>query len=264
MLKVSEINQNLLNKLFRKYQNIKEIYYLSGETSPLISITKPLQTFQGNVINLITILEFLKIKKTYIKFFYASSSEIFKKNKKNLFDENSEVSPSTPYGISKAAGLWLVKFYREYNNIYACSGVLFNHESPLRSSKFVFKKIIDNSKKIKKTGGKIYLGNIRIKRDVGWAPDYVKAMWKMLQLKKPIDLVIGSGKLYSIKKFLDLTFKNLKISKKKAVINQKKYLRKIENNEFRSNPSLAKRKIKFKNSFNLEKIVIKMINNELY
>ena len=179
-------------------------------------------------------------------------------------NEKSEIAPRTPYGISKAAGFWLIKFYRNYHNIFCSCGILFNHESPLRSKNFVFKKIVNESKKIKKIGGKISLGNIKIKRDIGWAPDYVVAMWKMLQLKKPIDLVIGSGKKYSIEEFLNLTLKSLNINKKKVLINKKELIRKIDIKEYKSDPKLAKKKIKWKNQLSLNQIVRKMINNEYF
>ncbi len=259
-----DINLELLKKIDKNIKKLDEIYYLSGETSPINSIKSPQQTFESNVNNLILILEFARTNKKRIKIFYASSSEIFKNDKKNIFNEKSEIAPRTPYGISKAAGFWLIKFYRNYHNIFCSCGILFNHESPLRSKNFVFKKIINESKKIKKIGGKISLGNIKIKRDIGWAPDYVVAMWKMLQLKKPIDLVIGSGKKYSIEEFLNLTLKSLNISKKKVLINKKELIRKIDIKEYKSDPKLAKKKIKWKNQLSLNQIVRKMINNEYF
>ena len=258
------LNFSFLKKIFTNSKIIDEIYFLSGETSPLKSVMEPIQTFDGNVINLIKILEFIKLKKIKTKFFYASSSEIFKKNKKNIFNEKSEIGPRSPYGISKATGLWIVKYYRKQHNLFCCSGILFNHESPLRSNKFVFKKIIEESKKIKKKGGNIYLGNLNIERDIGWAPDYVKAFWKMLQLNKASDLVIGSGNIYSIKTFLSLTFDKLKLNKKKIKANKKIFLRNNEIKSYRANPSLAKKKIKWKNKLKLKEIVNKMINDDLY
>ena len=258
------LNPAFLKKIFASNKIIDEMYFLSGETSPLRSIAEPIQTFDGNVINLIKILEFIKSKKIKTKFFYASSSEIFKKNKKNIFNENSEIGPRSPYGISKATGLWIVKYYRKQHNLFCCSGILFNHESPLRSNKFVFKKIIQESKKIKRKGGNIYLGNLNIERDIGWAPDYIKAFWKMLQLSKASDLVIGSGNIYSIKTFLNLTFEKLKLNKKKIKANKKSFIRANEINSYRANPSLAKKKIKWKNRLKLKEIVSKMINDELY
>ena len=264
ILKAKKTNQKLIKNLFKKYKKIDEIYYLSGETSPLNSISNPLQTFESNVGNLISILEYIKLKKLKTKIFYASSSEIFKNKSYNVFNENSEIGPRTPYGISKAAGFWLIKYYRDFHNISCCTGILFNHESPLRSKSFVFKKIIEKTKKIKKKGGKLQLGNIKIKRDIGWAPDYVRAMWKMLQLKNFIDLVIGSGNTYSIKEFLNLTLKSLKLSKKNIILNKKELIRKNDLNQYKADPSLAIKKIKWKNTLKIEKIIEKMLNNEYY
>ena len=264
IIKTKGKNYKIDEILFKKFKHIDEIYYLSGETSPLNSMSFPLQTFDSNVNNLISILEYVRIKNLKTKIFYASSSEIFKNKKPNVFNENSEVGPRTPYGISKAAGFWLIKYYRSYHKVNCCTGILFNHESPLRSSKFVFKKIIDQSKKIKKMGGKFQLGNIKIKRDIGWAPDYVKAIWKMLQLKKFEDLVIGSGNVYSVEKFLNLTLSYLKLDKKNVILNKKELIRKNDLNEYKANPSLALKKIRWKNTLKLEKIIQKMIDNELY
>ena len=258
------LNSNFLKKILNQNKIINEIYYLSGETSPLRSIEEPIQTFESNVISLIKVLEFIKLRTHKTKFFYASSSEIFKKNKKNNFNENSEIGPRSPYGISKATGLWIVKYYRNQHNLFCCSGILFNHESPLRSNKFVFKKIILESKKIKKKGGNIYLGDINVKRDIGWAPDYVEAFWKMMQIKKATDLVIGSGNIYSIKSFLNLTFDNLRLNKKIIKPNKKNFIRKNEINSYKANPKLAKKIIKWKNRLKLKEIVAKMVNEELF
>ena len=259
-----EISLNFLKKIKKKIKYIHELYYLSGETSPENSILKPLQTFEGNVNNLILIFEFIRSFQLKTKVFYASSSEIFKNVKINNFNENSELGPRTPYAISKATGLWLIKYYRNYHNIFCSSGILFNHESPLRSNKFVFKKIINETKKLSLKKRKFYLGNIKIKRDIGWAPDYVRAMWKMLQLKKPCDLVIGSGKSYSIKEFLDLTLKSLNLDKKRIILNSKQLIRKNDIKDYKSNPKLAKKLIKWKNTLTLRQIINKMINNEYY
>jgi len=264
IFKKKDVSYIFVKKIYKKIRILDEIYFLSGETSPVKSIENPIQTFESNVKNLINILEFIRLKKKKTKLFYASSSEIFQNSKKNIFNENSKIEPRTPYGISKAAGLWLIKFYRNYHNIFCSCGILFNHESPLRSNKFVFKKIIQETKKIKQKKGSFSLGDISIKRDIGWAPDYVRAMWKMLQLKKSIDLVIGSGKSYSIKEFLNLTIKNLALDKNKILINKKKLIRKVDIKEYKSDPSLAKKKLNWKNSLGMKEIINKMINNEYY
>ena len=255
----------MIKDLFKKLKKIDEIYYLSGETSPLDSMNNPLETFDSNVNNLVSILEFIKIKKFKTKIFYASSSEIFKNKKPNIFNENSEIGPRTPYAISKAAGFWLIKYYRNNYKVNCCTGILFNHESPLRSKNFVFKKIIEQTQKIKKEKrGKLQLGNIKIKRDIGWAPDYIVAIWKMLQLKKFEDLVIGSGKAYSIQEFLNLVLKYLKLNESKIVFNKKELIRKNDLIEYKANPSLALKKIRWKNTLSIEKIIEKMLNDEYY
>lgn len=258
----SNLNEKFLEKIFIKNKKISEIYYLTGESSPIRSIEKPIETLNTNVIQLIKVLEF--IKKSKIKFFYASSSEIFEKNKKNIFDENSKLGPRHPYGISKAAGLWIVKFYRDYFNLFCCTGILFNHESPLRSNNFIFKKIIHYLKISKKNHRKLKLGDTTIKRDIGWAPEYAVSFWKMLQAKNAKDYVIGTGKSYSINKFLEIAIKNLKVDKKLIIKKDNKFLRKNDLKFYKSNPRLIKKELKWQSTLSLKKIVSKLIDNELY
>ena len=262
--KVAKININFLQKIFQKNNTINEIYFLSGESSPKKSFDIPHETFDSNVINLLSILEFLRKQKKITKLFYASSSEIFKKNKRNTFNEKSELGPSTPYGISKTAGTLLIKNYREEYKLFLCSGILFNHESPLRSKNFVFKKIINKLREIKNKGGKLYLGNVNIKRDIGWAPDYIKAMWKMLQIKKPTDIVIGSGKMFSINDFLKIIVKKLNINKKNIILNNKDLIRKSEIRAYKADPLLAKEILGWKTNSSVEEIADKILNNRLF
>ena len=128
--------------------------------------------------------------------------------KKNFFNINSKIDPQSPYGVSKAAGYWFTKIYRENYNMFCCSGILFNHESPLRSNEFVTKKIINVAKQILSNKKKyLLLGDVNIYRDWGWAPEFVKAYWLMLQQKTPTDLIIGNGKVYSLKDFVREVFK---------------------------------------------------------
>ena len=264
IFKNDKINFNFLKKIYHKYHMIDEIYFLSGVSSPRKSLEIPIQTFNSNTINLLKLLEFLKKTKNKSKLFYASSSEIFKKNKKNIFNEKSELGATSPYAISKVAGTLLVKNYREQYNLFSCSGILFNHESPLRSKNFVLKKIVIELKNIKKNGGILKLGNINIRRDIGWAPEYVKAMRKMLQIKKPIDIIIGSGKMFSVKLFLDIIIKKLKIDKKSIVLNNQNLLRKFEIKAYKSEPRLAKKKLGWKTNISLEQIARKLLNDELF
>ena len=179
---------------------INEIYFLSGYSSVTGSFVKPDISLKSNVLGLINILETIKNNKYKIKLFNAGSGQFFGDNKKNIYNIKSKLEPQSPYGVSKAASYWLTKIYRENYEIYCCTGILFNHESSLRSKEFVTKKIIDVSKRILKNKNiKLELGNVNIYRDWGWAPEYVEAIWLMLQLKKPCDLIIGSGKIFSLK-----------------------------------------------------------------
>ena len=265
IIQCKKINNNFLENLLDKFKSINEIYYLAGETSPVKSIKYPSQTFETNLIYLINILNFIKSKNIKTKFLYASSSEIFKKNKNNIFRENSEIGPRTPYAISKAAGTWIVDFYRIYHGIFCCSAILFNHESPFRSNEFVFKKIVHEIKKIEiNKSKKIKLGNIKIKRDIGWAPEFVEAMWKMLQIKKATNIVIGTGKSYSIENYLKRILKFVNLEDKNIIVKEKKYLRKMDLDSYKSNPLMAKKILNWESKVNINQIIKKLYLNEFY
>ena len=216
------------NKFCNKVINSKtdEIYFLSGYSSVIGSFTDPIKSIKSNVVGLLNILEEIKKRKYKARLFNAGSGQFYGNNKKNTYRLSSKINPQSPYGVAKASSYWFTKIYREHYNIFCCTGVLFNHESPLRSDEFVTKKIIEVSKKIKKNKNiKLKLGNIKIKRDWGWAPEYVQAIWKMLQRKKPMDFIIGSGKVYSLKNFVDEVFKSLKIPKSHLISNVRKLKR---------------------------------------
>tara|TARA_B100000131_G_C18098977_1_gene605190 strand:+ start:435 stop:1388 length:954 start_codon:yes stop_codon:yes gene_type:complete len=250
-------------KLIKK--NINEIYYLAGESSVTKSFKTPNLSLLSNTMGLTNILETVKIQNSHIKVFNASSGQIYGNKKNNFFNINSKIDPQSPYGISKAAGYWMTKIYRENYNIYCCSGVLFNHESPLRSDDFVTKKIINVANEIhKKKNRNLLLGDVNIHRDWGWAPDYVEAYWLMLQQKKAKDLIIGSGKVYSLKDFVREVFKLKKISLKKVKTNVKKFKRKLDIKGYKANITYTKQTLKWKPKVSFKKIVYKMVNNELF
>ena len=206
---------NFCNKILNS--KINEIYYLAGDSSVLKSFETPEISLKSNTEGILNILRILKTKKYKAKLFNAGSGQFYGDNKKNFYNIHSKINPQSPYGVSKAAAYWLIKIYREKYNIYCCTGILFNHESPLRSKEFVTKKIVDTALKIKrKKSIKLRLGNVDIFRDWGWAPDYVRAIWLMMQRNKPRDFIIGSGKTYSLKDFVNEVFKYLNISKKKS------------------------------------------------
>ena len=259
------LDQKFLNKIIKKYSSIKEIYYLTGDSSATDSFIYPQKSFESNTTGILNILLTIKKINKKIKVFYAASGQFYGNSKNNYYSEKSVIKPTTPYAIAKAAGYWLVKIFRENYDLYACSGILFNHESPLRSDEFVTKKIINVSKQIKKNNKvKLRMGNIDVYRDWGWAPEYVKAMWLMLQQKQPIDLIIGSGKKYSIRDFVNEVFKKMKIDKKNLITGTNKLIRKIDIQSYRANTTLCKKKIKWETKITFKKIIHKMINDELH
>ena len=254
---------NFCNKILNS--KINEIYYLAGDSSVLKSFETPEISLKSNTEGILNILRILKNKKYKAKLFNAGSGQFYGDNKKNFYNIHSKIDPQSPYGVSKAAAYWLIKIYREKYNIYCCTGILFNHESPLRSKEFVTKKIVDTALKIKrKKGIKLRLGNVDIFRDWGWAPDYVKAIWLMTQRKKPRDFIIGSGKTYSLKDFVNEVFKYLDISKKNLQINVSKYKRKIDLRGYKANIADTQKVLKWKPELKFKSIIHKMINNELF
>ena len=189
-----------------------EIYNLAAQSHVKVSFEIPEYTSDVNAIGVLRILECLKeirVKKK-IKFYQASSSEIFGGVNKKFLNEKSSFEPRSPYAIAKLFGYYITKNYREAYGIYACNGILFNHESPRRGETFVTKKITDSLIDIiKKKRNILYIGNLDAKRDWGHAKDYVVMMWKMLQQKYPEDYVIATGKEYSVRKYIELCSRQL-------------------------------------------------------
>ena len=244
---------------------VNEIYYLAGESSVIKSFETPEISLKSNTDGILNILQTLKRKKYKSKLFNAGSGQFYGDNEKNFYNINSKIEPQSPYGVSKAAAYWLVKIYREKYNIYCCTGILFNHESPLRSKEFVTKKIVDTALKIKKKDNiKLRLGNVDIYRDWGWAPDYVKAMWLMLQRNKAQDFIIGSGKTHSLKEFVSEVFKYLNLSKKNLKTNVSKFKRKIDLRGYKANIKYTKKILKWQPNLKFKTIIHKMIKDELF
>lgn len=250
-------------KLFKK--NIDEVYYLAGESSIVKSFEFPEVSLISNSFGILNILKTVQKLKKKIKIFNACSAQIYGNKKRNFFNIDSKIDPISPYAVSKAAGYWLTKIYRENYGIFCCSGILFNHESPLRSNEFVTKKIILESKKIlRDKKHKLSLGNINVYRDWGWTPDFVEAYWLMLQKDSPIDLVIGTGKIYSLRDFLNEVFKLKKLNLNNVKINVKKFKRKLDIKGYRANISKTKKILKWKPKMNFKQIVYKMVKEELF
>ena len=202
-----------LQRIFEKYKyNVDEVYNLAAQSFVGSSFDTPISTSDVNAFGPLRILEIIRSSKKKIKFYQASTSEMFGNNGSQSLDENSFFNPQSPYAISKLYAHHITQNYRNSYGIFSCSGILFNHESPLRGEEFVTRKIVLGLINIlKKKQSCLYLGNIHTKRDWGYAEDYVEAMWKMLQAKKPKDYVVATNKAYSVKDFANRVCKYLQI-----------------------------------------------------
>lgn len=256
-----------------------EIYNLAAQSHVGVSFQVPEYTANVNALGTLRILDAIRSLKleNKIKYYQAGTSEMFGDNKPPQ-NEKTQFYPRSPYAASKLYAHWIVVNYREAYKIFACNGILFNHESPVRGETFVTKKIIKALCEIvKKKRNKLYLGNLYAKRDWGHAKDYVIAMWKMLQRKKPDDYVIATGKQYSVKEFINLTARQLKIRIKwrgkgmnekgyldnKVIIEiDKSYFRPTEVSSLKGDFSKAKKDLKWKPTINVKKLIKEMIEKE--
>ena len=265
-------------------KNIKpdEIYNLAAQSHVAVSFEVPEYTANADGIGALRILEAIKFhgfeKKT--KFYQAGTSEMFGKVAEIPQTEKTPFYPRSPYGVAKVYAHWITVNYREAYKIFACNGILFNHESPVRGETFVTKKIIMGLCRIKMgKQKKLFLGNLSAKRDWGHAKDYVVAMWKMLQKKKPQDYVISTGKQYSVKDFINLSLKELNIiyywkgqginekcynDKGDCIIEcDKEYFRPLEVDTLLGNSSKARKELNWKPKFNITDLVKEMVKEEL-
>lgn len=185
----------------------QEIYNLGGQTSVGLSFEQPVETLESISVGTLNLLEGLRFLNRDIRLYNAGSSECFGDTGSAPADEHTPFRPRSPYAVAKAAAHWQVANYREAYGLFACSGLLFNHESPLRQERFVTQKIVRAACRIAAGSGEtLRLGNLDIQRDWGWAPDYVPTMWQMLQLEQPLDLVIATGETRSLREFVAETF----------------------------------------------------------
>ena len=266
-------------KIIKKIEP-NEIYNLGAQSHVQVSFQVPEYTANVDALGALRILDSIKTcnLQNKTKYYQAGTSEMFgsampPQNEKTIF------YPRSPYAVAKLYAHWVTINYREAYGIFACNGILFNHESPMRGETFVTKKIVKSLCKIKLGGNeKLYLGNLYAKRDWGHAKDYVLAMWKMMQKKVPKDYVIATGKQYSVKYFLNLVAKELKLKinwkgkglkecgylkNKKLVLIDKNYFRPTEVESLLGNSKKARKELNWKPSYNLNKLVKDMVYQEL-
>jgi len=217
-----------------------EVYYLSGQSSVAISFQRPAETLQSNAIGLLNVLEAGRLSSRAVRIYNAGSSEIYGDTGKQEATESTPFNPCSPYGVAKLSAYWLVKHYRNAHQIYACTGILFNHESPLRPERFVTQKIIRAVKKISEGSmDRLTLGRTDIIRDWGWAPEYVEGMWAMLQLDEPVDLIIATGESHSLGEFISHAFAILGLDWQRYIVEDLSLSRPTDLIVSRANPSKA-------------------------
>ena len=260
-----------------------EIYNLAAQSHVQVSFEVPEYSAEVNSLGALRILEAIKnlnLEKK-VKFYQAGTSEMFGRTKERYQNEKTPFYPASPYGVSKCFAHWITVNYREAYKIFACNGILFNHESPIRGETFVTKKIVQGLIRIKHGyQKKLFLGNLYSKRDWGHAKDYVEAMWKMLQQTKPNDYVISTGKTFTIKEFVDRTAKKIglkirwtgkginekaiDIKNKKILIEcKKRYFRPLEVEYLRGNSQKAKKLLKWSPKISIDNLIDEMIEHEL-
>ena len=256
-------NYQKIKDLIRKIKP-SEFYHLAAQSFINYKFEDEFFKLNPNINGTHYILSAIKQFSPKTKFYFAASSELFGNAKKSPQNEDTKFNPRSAYGVSKVAGFYLTKNYREAYNIHACSGILYNHESPRRDENFVSRKITKNLSlilrgKIKK----ISLGNINSKRDWGHAKDYVYAMWKMMQLKKPQDFVIGSGKIHTVKDFIKLAFKHVNLNYKKYIKIDSKLFRPNDKVTLKANFNKAKKILKWRPTITFNSLVKEMVEYDL-
>lgn len=242
----------------------QEIYNLSGQSSVSLSFEQPVETLESISTGTLNILEAIRFLSKDIRFYNAGSSECFGDTRNKPADEETPFHPRSPYAVAKCAAHWQVANYREAYNLFACTGLLFNHESCLRPDRFVTKKIIESARRISK-GSKenLVLGNTKIIRDWGWAPEYVFAMWLMLQKETPDDYVIATGKSVSLEYFIKRVFDEFGLNWQEHVKIEKSLYRPTDLSTSYANAEKAAKELGWKAKFNIDDVVGFMVDENI-
>ncbi len=268
-----------LNRLLEKIQP-DEIYNLAAQSHVKVSFELPDYTAQVDALGTLRFLDAIRETHLETKFYQASTSELYGKVQETPQTEETPFYPRSPYGVAKLYAYWIIVNYREAYNIYACNGILFNHESPRRGETFVTRKITRGASQIKEgLRDTLYLGNLDSKRDWGYAPEYVQGMWLMLQQKHPKDYILATGENHSIREFVELAFKKLDIdiiwkgegkneigidssSGKKVIGIDQKYYRPTEVDQLLGNANKAKKELGWESKMSFERLVDLMVESD--
>lgn len=237
-----------------------EVYNLAGQSSVGLSFEQPVETLESVSVGTLNLLEAIRFTGQPIKFYNASSSECFGDIGKKAADETTPFRPRSPYAVAKAAAFWEVANYREAYGLFACSGILFNHESPLRPERFVTQKIISAASAIAQgSQEKLHLGNISISRDWGWAPEYVEAMYLMLQQEEPDDYVVATGETSKLEDFVAQAFACVGLDWQEHVVTDASLLRPADITIGRGDPYKAKEKLGWQAKYKMNDVVRMMV-----
>lgn len=241
-----------------------EIYNLAGQSSVGLSFGQPVETLESIATGTLNLLEAIRFLGKPIKLYNAGSSECFGDTGDTAADETTPFRPRSPYAVAKATAFWEVANYREAYGLFACSGILFNHESPLRPERFVTQKIVAAACRIAQ-GSKeqLYLGNMQIQRDWGWAPEYVEAMHLMLQQQQPDDYVIATGESTSLEDFVSAAFASVNLDWHEHLVIDNSLLRPTDLEVGRGNPAKAKNQLRWQAKYKMKDVVQMMVKARL-
>jgi len=240
-----------------------EVYNLAGQSSVALSFEQPVETMESITIGTLNLLEGIRFLNNKIRVYNACSSECYGDTGDCSANEKTPFNPRSPYAVAKAAAFWEVVNYRESYDLFACSGILFNHESPLRPKHFVTQKIIKAVCRIADNKNeRLHLGNISISRDWGWAPEYVEAMWLMLQIDNAEDFVIATGQTYTLEEFVSTAFTALGMDWHEHVDNDSKFLRPSDPKISSADPSKARDVLGWSAKYKMQNVVKVMLDEE--
>lgn len=241
-----------------------EIYNLAGQSSVGLSFEQPVETMESIAGGTLNMLEALRFADRPVRFYSAGSSECFGDTGDTPADENTPFQPRSPYAVAKSTAHWLVRNYREAYGLFACTGILFNHESPLRPERFVTQKIVKGAARIARGDtDRLSLGNTAIQRDWGWAPDYVEAMWRMLNAGTPDDYVIATGRTVSLEYFTSKVFQYFDLDWQSHVDVDKGLLRPTDIPVGRANPDKAQRDLGWRYTRDVDAVISGLCEAEL-
>ncbi len=241
-----------------------EVYNLAAQSFVPASWGQPVLTGQATALGVMRMLEAVRLVRLDTKFYQASSSEMFGKVRETPQSEATPFHPRSPYGVAKVYGHWITVNYRESYDLFAVSGILFNHESPRRGLEFVTRKVTDGAARIKLgLADELRLGNLDARRDWGFAGDHVRAMWMMLQRDEPQDYVIGTGATHSVRELVELAFGCLDLDWQKFVVQDERFLRPAEVDLLVADPSKAKSELGWEPTVHFENLIRMMVEADM-